>query len=602
MKQKLLWLITLLVLLAVCFPALGEEQAPSLTPNTEEIILAAGRRTQVKTAIEPYAYRKAGVKYSVSDPEIASTNKEGYVKGLREGECLLIITSRKDENLKVEIPVRVVTGVSKMTAKLETSGLRIGEQAQIQTTFSPENATLKYATFSSSKESVATVDENGVVTGVSKGQATITVRSADGAVKTTVNVTVRQQPTEVSITSQDIKLAAGRYTTLKYKVLPAAANNKKVDWTSSDETIATVNREGKVKAVGPGVAVITATCQDNPDVSASVEVSCIRLAASVSFDKKQYDVVLGGTLQLAPVVGPEDTTDKSVTFKSSAPKIATVDENGVVTALKGGKATISATTADGSKKSAKTTVRVVVPVTGVSFEHAGVRVGAGAYTYVSAIFEPKDATIMEASWSIADESIASVEGHGAKVKVRGKQWGRTELTVTTADGGYTDTIVINVGSLRRAVVVENLDLDDGRPYFVLRNRSNMYITGVTLEMYGTDEYGHDLDLSRRGERLTITYGGTLAPGQSTDFSEFLFHDAIDYDDLENVYLAVKAWETDTGYYDNQGVLNFSYQLSRSNIEWVNDQTAKYIQMQEELNKTPEPTELPQVTEAPEGLG
>ena len=91
------------------------------------------------------------MKYSVSDPEIASTNKEGYVKGLREGECLLIITSRKDENLKVEIPVRVVTGVSKMTAKLENSGLRIGEQAQIQTTFSPENATLKYATFSSSK-------------------------------------------------------------------------------------------------------------------------------------------------------------------------------------------------------------------------------------------------------------------------------------------------------------------------------------------------------------------------------------------------------------------------------------------------------------------
>jgi len=90
-----MWLCILVMLLNVFLPALSEEALPSLTPNTEEIVLAAGRRTLVKTAIEPYAYRKAGVKYAVSDPEIASTNKEGYVKGLKEGECMLIITSRK---------------------------------------------------------------------------------------------------------------------------------------------------------------------------------------------------------------------------------------------------------------------------------------------------------------------------------------------------------------------------------------------------------------------------------------------------------------------------------------------------------------------------
>jgi len=588
-----MWLCILVMLLNVFLPALSEEALPSLTPNTEEIVLAAGRRTLVKTAIEPYAYRKAGVKYAVSDPEIASTNKEGYVKGLKEGECMLIITSRKDENLKVEVPVRVVNGVKKMTAKLPGNSVRIGESVPIETTFSPEDATLKYATFSSSKESVATVDENGVVTGVSRGQTTITVKSADGAVKTTLTVNVRQQPTEVQIITEEVKLAAGRYTTLKYKVLPTNTNNKKLDWTSSDESIATVNRDGRVSAVGPGVAVITATCQDNPEVTASIEVRCHRLASSVKFDSKQYDVVLGSTLQLSPVVGPEDTTDKSVTFKSGAPKIATVDENGVVTALKGGKATISATTADGSKKVGKTTVRVVVPVTGVSFEHKGVRVGAGAYTYVSAVLEPKDATIKDAEWTIEDEEIATVEGSGMKVKLRGKKWGRTVLTVTTADGGFSDSIVINVGSLRRAVVVENLSLSDGCPYFVLRNRSNMYITGITLEMNGTDEYGNGIQLSRKGETLQVTYAGTLAPGQATDFSDFVFHNAVDFSHLENVNLAVKGWETDTGYYDNEGVLNYSYQISRSNTEWANAQTARYVQMQEELSKTPEPTDDPQ---------
>jgi len=73
----------------------------------------------------------------------------------------------------------------------------------------------------------------------------------------------------------------------------------------------------------------------------------------------------------------------------------------------------------------------------------------------------------------------------------------------------------------------------------------------------------------------------------------VFHNAVDFSHLENVNLAVKGWETDTGYYDNEGVLNYSYQISRSNTEWANAQTARYVQMQEELSKTPEPTDDPQ---------
>lgn len=133
-------------------------------------------------------------------------------------------------------------------------------------------------------------------------------------------------------------------------MLPTDASDKTVTWTSADENVATVNAKGQVTFVSVGDTQITATSNSTPDIARQRACTGLELAQSIAFDNTQYSVLVNQTTQLYVSVLPETTTDKSVTYTVKNKKIATVDENGVVTGLKGGKTVVYAYTADGSKK------------------------------------------------------------------------------------------------------------------------------------------------------------------------------------------------------------------------------------------------------------
>ena len=567
MKKRVLlaWML-LCALLCGLLPALAED-APSLTANKEQLVIAVGKTASFKLTLAPASLRKGGVTYASSDETVATVDRNGKVKGVAEGQCEVVVTCKKDESVQLVLPVQVVVPVKKLTAHLESAPLHIGATTQVLCDFSPENATLQQVVYSSSKESVATVDENGVVTGVGKGKAYINVVSADGQAKARIVVKVMQQPTDVSLNLDSVTLATGKTATLKAKVLPASADDKKVLWSSSDTSIATVDKNGRVKALNAGDAVITAACDDDPSITASAEIHCVQLAQSVSFEQKDYSVLIGGTLTVEPIVLPENTSDKSVTWKSSSPKVASVDENGVITANHGGKATITAFSADGSKRRGYFTVHVIVPVTGAHFQHEGMRVGAGSYTYVTAVMEPEDATNRNMTWTSSDPSIATVKGTTNKARVSGRKWGRCQLTGVTEDGGYTATINVNVGALGRAVTVESIENKDGEPYIVLKNRSNMLITSVTYQIQATDNEGNFIQLSTKGTTLTGTYG-QIEPGAKTRHGHFHFIHYRRPSNLSTVSIAITGWECADGYYDNDGQLLYSYTVPKSKLEWV----------------------------------
>jgi len=588
MKAKLALFLTLLLVFLCALPAMAADD-PVLKADQAKLIVAAGKTSKISLTVTPYAYRKAGVYYESSDESIATVNRSGQVKGVALGECVITITSKKDENLVCTLPVQVVTPVKKITAEAAQSTIHIGESTAITCSYLPEDATIQDVTFESSKENVAVVNAQGVVTGIARGQATITAYSADGYAKTSLRINVHQQPEEITLAKEEVDLVVGKSTTLKATVLPKTTNDKSVTWSSSDESLATVSQKGVVKALAPGDVTITAACTDEPSVTASCVVHCQRRADSVSFDEKEYEVIIGQTLQLSPTVLPEDTTDKSVTYAPKNKKIVSVDETGLLTALKGGETSVTVTTADGSKRKTTITVRVIVPVTGVGFEHDAFRVGAGSYTYVSAVFEPSDASNQNATWVSSDDSIASIRGSGKKVRVNGNRWGRCTLTCTTEEGGYSASIDVNVGSLSRAVTVDDISIRDGKPYITLYNRSNMYITCVTYDITGTDAYGNPISLSSRDDTtLHGSYNLTLAPGQYTEHGRFDFHHYISHEDLEQVSIAVTGWETDTGYYDNHGNLCYSYKLSSGSQVWETYETDFYVEMQRELAATPTP--------------
>lgn len=589
MKKFLRW-NALLLALCCCLTAfaLAEEEPVVITTSVDTLTVAVGRIADYELSISPRSARK-GYTFTISDETIAEALRDGRVKGLRQGTCTLTIGSKADPTVTKVLDVIVVQPAKSIKAQLDQETISVGQTAQITAELRPDDATLRGAAYESRRPEVATVDENGVVTGVSRGSATIRVRSEDGYAQTSVTVQVRQPAEAIELELPKSTLPEGKTATVKATVLPKDTNNKKLTWTSSDERIATVNREGRVKGVQPGTVTITAASAEVPEVTGSIDVQVVRLARSAAFAQKEYDVILGQTAQLVVAVSPEDTTDKSVTYKSNNPKKVSVDENGVVTALAAGKATITATTADGSRRQATTVVKVIVPVTGVRFDTPDARVGVDYYRTLNAVLEPKDATNHNMTWTSSDESIATVTGTTNKPRVVGKRWGRCVVTGVTEDGGYTCTVNINVGSLRHAAKLVKLELRNHQPYLRLKNVSNLNLTGITFAMKGTDEHDQPITMSfRTGDTLYAEYPSDLGPDETTYSGGFMLYQPADFSHLENLSVAITGWTTDTGYYGSDGQLYYTYNVPQDQWDWISVQTDLY----RTTPRTPAATEEP----------
>ena len=238
-----------------------------------------------------------------------------------------------------------VTGVS--LSQTEAT-LAVGETLTLTATMIPEYAAnfgASNVTWSSSDEAVATVNESGVVTAKGEGKATITVTTADGKNTATCTVTVYIPVTGVTLSQTSASLQFGETLTLTATVAPDNAANKSVTWSSNNEDVATVDENGVVTAkTTAGTATITATTADGGK-TATCTVTVGVLETGVTLSQTFAKLLFGETLTLTATIAPANATNKSVTWSSSHPAVATVNENGVVTAKSAGTAIITVTTA-----------------------------------------------------------------------------------------------------------------------------------------------------------------------------------------------------------------------------------------------------------------
>ncbi len=219
--------------------------------------------------------------------------------------------------------------------------------------------------WSTSDANIATV-ENGVVKTVAAGTVNITATVDDGSgISVTKTITVKApdvKASEVKLSvATDISMKVGETITISSSVLPENTTDKTVVWASSDETVAKVDANGKVTAVGVGTVRITATTADGSGKSASCNIkinSADVKATSVTVDKTEIELTVGHTATVSAIVYPFDSTNKNIIWSSSDKTIAKVNDDGTITALKPGTVTITATAEDGS--GAKADIKVVV--------------------------------------------------------------------------------------------------------------------------------------------------------------------------------------------------------------------------------------------------
>ena len=434
---------------ATCKIIVAKTLAESVILDKTTATLKATETLTLKVTVAPATTTNKSVTWTSSNEAVATVDANGKVTAVAVGEATITATTADGSNKSATCKITVAKTLASSISLDKTSAtLKATETLTLKATITPATTTDKSVTWKSSNEAVATVDANGKVTAVAVGEATITATTTDGSnLSATCNVTVVPTLAEtIALDKTEISLEATETATLIATVLPELTTNKSVTWTSSNEAVATVDANGVVTAVAVGEATITATTTDGSDLSATCQVTVVpTLAETITLDKTEISIEATETATLVATVLPETTSNKSVEWKSSNDAVATVNNNGEVTAIAVGDAIITAITTDGTNLSASCQV-TVVPTLVVSIEVTPNEVEAeeNSEVQLSVIILPEDATYKSVEWSSSNDVIASVNANGL-VKIRKE--GNVVITATTTDGtNLSATCCINVYS------------------------------------------------------------------------------------------------------------------------------------------------------------
>jgi uncharacterized protein YjdB len=309
---------------------------------------------ELNYTVAPIDATNKNVTWKSNDVSIVIVDSNGKITGVAVGKATVTVTS-EDGQFSSSCVVTVqnepiaVTGVTLDKTKLTVT---TGGTGQLTAAVAPSNATNKDVTWSSGDQSVATVNNEGVVTGVSAGTVGITVTADDGGFNYTCIVTVQEdviRVTGVTLDKTKLTVTTGETGQLTASVAPSNATNKNVTWSSGDLNVATVNDNGVVTGVSTGSAIVTATTADGNFVSnciVTVKEADV-LVTGVTLDRTTLDIYIDDVEELTAEVAPANATNKDVSWSSSATSVATVNSNGVVTGVSEGTATITVTAADG---------------------------------------------------------------------------------------------------------------------------------------------------------------------------------------------------------------------------------------------------------------
>lgn len=364
-------IVVILISLLMLTVAFAEDTANrAITLESNEIMLYKGDKftaTATITLLNEDAPKKTSLVWETSDKAVVTVSNKGVITAKEAGTATITCFAKDDPTISSQITVNVVLPVTKVVPEEEKITILLGAEGvpvtyQASAHVQPENAHCTDLVWSSNKETVAIVDQNGCITAHAKGNATITVQSAENrngkkAVKTTITVTVVQGVTSIEQGSTSVSVDIGKTVKLSATALPKDAKNRKVTWTSSNPAIATVS-SGTVKGVSKGTCTITATAADGSGVSVSYTITVNQPVQSLKATETKLTVFAKGTIKPSVTITPSNASNKTLQWKSSDTSIAVVNQEGVITGKRAGKCTITCTTTDGSNKSTKFTVTV----------------------------------------------------------------------------------------------------------------------------------------------------------------------------------------------------------------------------------------------------
>jgi len=412
-------------------------ESVTLSQATAEMFI--GETAQLKATVLPSNASDKTVTWASSKQSVATVSDNGLVTALAEGTSTITASAgAKSATCTIQVSKKIVEVTSIELDKTELE-LIIGESVTLIATVKPDDATNKTISWSSTNEQIAKVDPLGKVTAEGGGEATIIAKA--GEKQATCKITVSVPVESISLDSSNITLEEGQSVTLVATVKPDDATDKKVTWSCSDSVIAIVDQTGKVTAVKEGSATIIAQAGDK---QATCEVTIrkkVIAVESITLDHSTLTLNEGQSATLIATVKPDNATNKTVTWSSSADEVAKVDQDGKVSAIKVGSATITAKAGE-KQATCQVTVQEWPKVSSITFNSESFNGYIGTDYSVSITISPNNAQY-DLDWTVSDTRVASIQGSGTSAKIHTNDYGVAEIIVKDKISGKTASITVS---------------------------------------------------------------------------------------------------------------------------------------------------------------
>ena len=400
-----------------------------LATPMEEIILApdevsaeVGDEFFVAVSKLPYNSELCTNSYNHSRIELESVTGGYNIKALDTGTTTLKITSSGGIEGTCNITIYNPSSITLDRKSIYVgAGAEFNLKATVQSEYPNEKVTWK-----SSDNSVATVTD-GKVRALKNGKAVITASIVSGK-KASCTVFVNSSSVaSITLDKTSTSVNKGNTTTLTATIAPDTVTNKKVTWSSSDKTVASVDQNGTVKGLKGGTAVITAKAANGLKATCTVKV--VVPVTKITLDTNSVSLKKGTTQTLTATITPSYATYKKVTWSTSDSSVVSVNQSGLIKGLKTGTAAITAKSSNG--KTAKCTVTVYVDPTKVTLNKTAVTLKKGGTYTLTATVSPSYASNKTVTFKSSDENVAAVDGSGRITAVGG---GTATITASTYNG------------------------------------------------------------------------------------------------------------------------------------------------------------------------
>lgn len=403
--------------------------------DSDSITLHEGENHRLTATVSPVNAVNKIVRWKSSASDVASV-EEGVVVAVAPGTA--VITAISDDlgctaTCVVTVLTKTIKSISLDKEKLELHEL---EKATLTATVTPEGISPEFVIWGSSDETVATVTD-GIVLALRRGEATITAKNAEGDVSASCTLTVICAVQDVNLSEHGVSLKIGETFQLDATVYPDRANDKSLEWSSSDASVATVSDKGLVEAIAPGKATIGVKTTDG----GFTDTCDIVVMGGIKLQPEELKLVVGEESDIQASFSPEGVNSLVVNWSSTKPDVASVDDKGHVVALNAGEAIICATTAIGGFHAfCPVSVRNKVDKITVSPTKLELFVGFKGGKLESS-YSPSDAGNIEIVWSSDKPEVATVDDKGNVSPVGS---GVATIKASTTDGKVFGSCVVTV--------------------------------------------------------------------------------------------------------------------------------------------------------------